>query len=84
MPFFVYIIRSRSSEKYYIGQTNNLDQRLRRHNNGSESATAPYAPWDLAGAIEKQTRAEAVRLEAKLKNLSRSRLEDFMKRHIKK
>jgi predicted GIY-YIG superfamily endonuclease len=30
--FFVYILRSETSGKLYIGQTNNMDRRLREHN----------------------------------------------------
>ncbi|MEK6155052.1 GIY-YIG nuclease family protein [Flavobacteriaceae bacterium 3-367] len=44
---YVYILYSHKNGRYYIGQTANLDDRLRRHNNGTERATAPYRPWSL-------------------------------------
>ena len=78
MPFFVYVIQSIESGHYYIGQTNDLAERLRRHNSGIETATARYAPWHLVWQAEKATRSEAVQLETKLKHLSRERLERFM------
>ena len=78
MPFFVYVIRSIESGHYYIGQTRNAVDRLRRHNAGAESSTARYAPWEMVWHAEKPTRSEAVQLESKLKNLSRTRLESFL------
>jgi hypothetical protein len=32
---FVYVLYSRSLEKYYVGQTNDLEDRLKRHNSGN-------------------------------------------------
>jgi putative endonuclease len=81
MAYFVYVIRSIGVGSYYIGQTSDLIDRLQRHNSGMESATARYAPWLLVWHTEKPTRSEAVRLEAKLKNLSRERLEGFMRKY---
>ena len=33
---FVYILYSKSLDKYYTGQTNNLKDRLKSHNSGME------------------------------------------------
>ena len=81
MGFFVYILRSESGGGYYVGQTADVASRLMRHNAGSESATARYVPWTLIWQAEKPTRSEAVQLERKLKNLSRVRLEAFMRKY---
>ena len=78
MPFYVYIIRSIKNDKYYIGQTNNLSDRLKRHNAGYEKFTSSYLPWELCIYLKKPTRSEAMRLERKLKNLSRERIEKFI------
>jgi len=53
MPFFVYILSSALSDRFYIGQTENLTDRLNRHNHGYEKVTKPYAPWELKCFIEK-------------------------------
>ncbi|MFN3941656.1 MAG: GIY-YIG nuclease family protein [Flavobacterium sp.] len=37
MTYFVYILHSPNYDKYYIGQTNNLEDRLKRHNEGYEN-----------------------------------------------
>ena len=79
--YFVYIIYSPAHNKYYIGQTNNFDLRLIRHNSGTEKYTSLYKPWEKVLVIEKPTRSEAVILEGKLKNLNRERLIQFIEKY---
>jgi len=78
MQYFVYILYSEKFDKFYIGQTNNTDDRLKRHNAGYNKATAPYIPWTLLWFTEKKSRAEAMALEKKLKNLSKERIRQFI------
>jgi putative endonuclease len=78
MSYFVYILYSENHDKYYIGQTNNIEERLKRHNAGSEKATRPYLPWKMIWSTEKISRSEAMLLEKKLKNLSKARLREFI------
>ena len=77
----VYILYSPSFDRYYIGQTQDFQKRIERHNAGTETATSPYLPWQLVLTIEKQSRSEAFILERKLKNLSRERLLLFIKKY---
>lgn len=79
--YYVYILYSENHDKYYIGQTNDVKARLERHNNGLENFTSKYIPWILVRFITKTTRAEAVVLEKKLKNLSRERLLIFIAKY---
>ena len=79
--YFVYILFSEKAIRYYIGQTNNVEARLTRHNEGRETATKPYVPWTLVWFVKKETRAEAMMLEKKLKNLSPSRIKDFIQKY---
>ncbi len=81
MQFFVYILYSKTFDKFYIRQTNDVHSRLTRHNSGTEKATHPYRPWELVWFTEKTTRAEAMVLEIKLKNLSKERLKAFIKKY---
>jgi GIY-YIG catalytic domain. len=37
--YFVYILQSTKDSKYYIGQIDNLDERIRKHNNGQVKST---------------------------------------------
>jgi putative endonuclease len=64
----VYIIYSCSLNKYYVGQTNNIDDRLLRHNSGREKYTKIGTPWELVWKKEVLTRSEAMKLEKQIKN----------------
>ena len=81
MKYFVYIIYSKKFDKFYKGQSMDIDNRLARHNSGKEKATAPYRPWKLVWYVEKESRSEAMKLEAKLKNLSKERIRGFIKKY---
>ena len=81
MSFYVYIIYSESHDKYYIGQTNDIVDRIERHNNGSEKFTSLYLPWILKCSIKKISRSEAMILEKKLKNLNREKLLKFIAKY---
>ena len=81
MMFYVYILYAKKHDQYYIGQTANIKDRLRRHNAGYEKATARYLPWELFWQTTKSSRKEAMTLERKLKNLSRKRLTEFVAKY---
>ncbi|WP_309843622.1 GIY-YIG nuclease family protein [Flavobacterium sp. 2755] len=65
--FFVYILYSITKEKFYIGQTNDIEDRLRRHNSGQSLSTKSGAPWNIIYTIQLNSRSEAVALETKIK-----------------
>lgn len=66
--YFVYLIKSiKNLEKTYIGWTNNLEQRLERHNNGASLATCDFRPWKLICCIGFTTQAKALSFEKYLK-----------------
>ena len=79
--YSVYIIYSESFDRYYIGQARDVEVRIQRHNAGTEVSTQFYRPWALKWSIEKSSRAEAIQLERKLKNLSKDRIILFIKKH---
>ena len=81
MKYFVYILYSEKFDRFYIGQTNHIDQRVHRHNAGSEKATAAFVPWVLVWFGIKESRTEAMKLEKKLKNLTKQRIRDFIKKY---
>ena len=81
MTYYVYILYSSRIDAFYKGQTNNVQNRLKRHNSGSEKYTSKGIPWTLLWYCEKPTRSESLKLESKLKNLSRKRLIVFMKKY---
>ncbi|MGZ8554622.1 MAG: GIY-YIG nuclease family protein [Chitinophagaceae bacterium] len=81
MAFFVYTIYSESYDRFYIGQTQEFNTRLQRHNSGLEKFTSPYLPWTAMCIIEKTTRSAAMLPERKLKNLNRVKLTRFIAKY---
>ena len=79
--YIVYILYSSVHDKYYVGQTNDIADRIRRHNGGFNASTSPYRPWVIQLTITKSTRSEAMLLEKKLKNLSKDRLLKFIEKY---
>lgn len=43
----VYLLRSQKDGSFYVGYTNNVDQRLKEHNNGTVGYTKKFIPWKL-------------------------------------
>ena len=79
--YTVYILHSEKLDCYYVGQTRNFPNRLKRHNSGYEKYTKRGLPWVSVWSTDKATRSEAVILEKKLKNLNRRRLEQFIQKY---
>ena len=74
---FIYILYSSLKERYYVGQTDNLDNRLERHNQGKVKSTKYGVPWKLVHKIKVEIRSEALLLERKIKKRGAKRfLED--------
>jgi len=71
MPFYVYILQSESSGRYYCGLTQNLPTRLSQHNdptNDLAKTTKRFqGPWRLVWSAKTDNASEAVNLERKIK-----------------
>ncbi|HEY1038318.1 MAG TPA: GIY-YIG nuclease family protein [Bacteroidia bacterium] len=78
MTWTVYILYSGKLDSFYKGHTNNIIDRLRRHNNRQEDFTSKGVPWRLIWTTNKNSKAEAYQLELKIKNLSRARTINFI------
>ncbi len=48
--FYTYIIQSNSTGKYYIGSTQDVNERLNRHNGGRSEYTKNRGPWEVKHA----------------------------------
>lgn len=78
MTYFVYILKSKSSGRYYVGQTQDLNSRLEKHNKGSVQSTKPDTPWELKYHEEFQTRKESYKREQQIKDWkSRRKIEEL-------
>ena len=58
--YCVYILVSQNGDRTYVGQTNDLAQRLRTHRGGHVASTRRYRPWELLHTETCLTRAEAM------------------------
>jgi len=65
--FFVYILQSQSTGRYYVGQTKDLPQRVAYHNANYSRALKNRGPWKLVYFEEFPSRGEAVRRELQIK-----------------
>ncbi len=63
----VYILFSDKLNRYYVGQTENLENRLEHHNKGSNKYTSKGLPWKFIYKIVVQDRSSAMILETKIK-----------------
>ena len=64
---FVYILYSSSLGCYYTGQTQDVDERIIRHNSGRVNSTKSGCPWSIVKVIDVTSRSEAVIIERKIK-----------------
>ncbi len=68
MENVVYILQSETTGKYYIGQTEDLEDRLNRHNRGDSKSTKTGRPWKVVHVERYNTRSETVLRERYLKS----------------
>jgi len=74
--FFVCILQSERTGRYYIGSTEDVARRLSEPNAGKTKSTRAFAPWKLVHVESFPTRSEAVQREQQIKRMkSRSWIE---------
>jgi putative endonuclease len=82
--YYIYIIYSASKDRYYIGHTQYLEQRLIQHNAGRTPSTKYFRPWVLVYEEEFDNKSEASILELKIKSKkSRIYIEELIKKMVK-
>jgi putative endonuclease len=71
MPRFLYILHSKTNTKYYVGETHDVKERIRKHNQHEyANAFSKIAnDWALALAFECNNRNEALFLERFIKKM---------------
>ncbi|MDT8324982.1 MAG: GIY-YIG nuclease family protein [Bacteroidota bacterium] len=65
--YYVYILESTSTGRFYVGSTHNIENRLQKHNAGHSRATKGYRPWRLIYCEEYPTRSDALKRESEIK-----------------
>ncbi|GGH08958.1 GIY-YIG nuclease family protein [Pedobacter zeae] len=73
--FYLYILYSSSSDKYYVGYTEDAEKRLSEHNNGKRTTyTSKHRPWILKKSLALgEDRGFAMKIEKAVKK-TKSRL----------
>jgi len=68
MPYTVYILHSLAKDKFYIGYTANLTERIIRHNQKSKGFTGSTNDWVLVYHEELISQSEAIQRERQIKS----------------
>ncbi len=66
--YYVYVIYSKKLKKRYVGSTENVERRIREHNNGKNRFTKGGIPWIKIYLEEYESRSEAMQRESYLKS----------------
>ncbi|MGP8156345.1 MAG: GIY-YIG nuclease family protein [Candidatus Acidiferrales bacterium] len=67
MPFYVYILKSSSTGRYYVGHSSHLERRLAEHNRGHTVSIRGRGPWEIVHTEKFATKLEAARRERQIK-----------------
>ena len=65
--YYVYILYSASKDKYYVGQSDDIVNRVTSHNSGISPYTSMTNDWEMVYKEEYSTRNEAIRRENAIK-----------------
>ena len=65
--YYVYVLRSKKDSRYYIDSTNNLQRRLKEHNDGKTKSLIKRRPLEILYCEECKNLAEARKRERIIK-----------------
>lgn len=71
MPYYLYILKSKSADKYYTGISANPFPHHEYHNFLKKGLTSRYRPWEAVLTKEFDTKKEAALAEKKIKSWKR-------------
>ena len=66
--FYVYLLRSKKDNNFYIGFTNCLHRRIQEHNDGKNITTSKMMPVELIYYKAFKSKKDAMEREKQLKN----------------
>ena len=64
---YLYILYSESHDRYYVGHSADLEERLQQHNRGTGKSTKAYRPWKIIYKESFQNKSEAQKREYEIK-----------------
>ena len=71
--YFVYILYSKQLDRYYVGQTDNIEKRLQSHLSGISKYTSSAKDWTIVYTETFQTREHAIKRENEIKRMKSRR-----------
>ena len=84
MKFLCYILYSKSIDRYYVGYTSDIEERIKLHNSGSfgyKSYIYKASDWNIFLTIPCDTIEQAVFIEIKIKSMkSRKKYPEIIER----
>ena len=81
MTYYVYILYSETINQYYVGQTQNIEERLQQHRNSRSKSTKKASDWVLVYSEVFAFRADSVNRESEIKKKkSRKYIENLIQK----
>jgi putative endonuclease len=77
--YYVYVLKSISSGRFYKGFCSDLSIRLNEHNAGKTKSTKPFIPWKIVYFEEFESQYVAIRREKYFKSAAGRK---FLSKHI--
>lgn len=78
MPYYLYMLKSQSADKFYVGSSEHPQTRLTYHNTFENGFTSRYRQWEIVFMREYYGKSEAQSAERKVKSWKSS----IMIRHL--
>ena len=66
--FYIYILKSKIKDWYYVGMTDSTVKRLLQHNAGKTRSTKPFRPFDIIYTENFDSKIECRKRELSIKN----------------
>lgn len=66
--YFLYILQSEKTKRFYIGSCVDVQRRLIQHNRGGTPSTKPYRPWKIIYVEQFDQKNDATKREWFLKH----------------
>jgi putative endonuclease len=83
MKFYVYILNSKSRDRFYTGQCKDVGDRFLRHNQSRNRSTKSGRPWRLMFVEQFERRSEAIKRERYIKKMKdRSYIIDLISNYV--
>ena len=79
--YYVYVIQSERTKALYFGRTDDLERRLKEHNEGKNQSTKDKRPWRYVYTEGYRSEKDAIMRELTLKDYGNART--YVKKRVK-